>query len=270
VPIIGMFVGSPYVFKPFKRYVFSLHAPFGDQIAPPINNFWDAGLRKFAIIRNEDPFGLLVRKEMDEALAAHKAELVAEGLYPRQTENVNDAIDKVRAANPEVVLITGLYKGIAAVLKRAHAIGWHPIFFTNVVEPAIYTEAGKTDEGLIGVRLMPDVDSDAPSVKLFRELFSKLYPTEKMSGTSLEGFASAMILVEGLKRAGKQPTREGLIHAIESLNNFDLGLGPEWPVNFSPENHKGFHNVYFTIIRNDKVVPFDDWKGLANAHKNAK
>jgi hypothetical protein len=42
---------------------------------------------------------------------------------------------------------------------------------------------------------------------------------------SLEGFVDAMVMVEGLKKAGKELTREGLIHAIESIHELDMGPG---------------------------------------------
>ena len=42
---------------------------------------------------------------------------------------------------------------------------------------------------------------------------------------SFEGFVDAMVLVEGLKGAGKELTCEGLIHGIESIHELNIGLG---------------------------------------------
>jgi ABC-type branched-subunit amino acid transport system substrate-binding protein len=43
------------------------------------------------------------------------------------------------------------------------------------------------------------------------------------SYSSIEGFIAAKVLVEGLRRAGKQPTREKLIAGLESMKQYDLG-----------------------------------------------
>lgn len=55
----------------------------------------------------------------------------------------------------------------------------------------------------------------------------------KANGASLEGFVNAIVMVEGLKRASKEPTREGLIRGIESLHDFEIGLGAELKLDYS-------------------------------------
>jgi hypothetical protein len=54
-------------------------------------------------------------------------------------------------------------------------------------------------------------------------------PNSKPNFVRLEGFVDAMVMVEGLRRAGKELTREGLIQGIKSWHNFHIGLGPEPP-----------------------------------------
>jgi branched-chain amino acid transport system substrate-binding protein len=55
--------------------------------------------------------------------------------------------------------------------------------------------------------------------------------------------------VEGLKKAGKELTREGLIRGIESIHDFDIGLGTELKLDYSAKDHKGFDHVIPTVIR---------------------
>jgi branched-chain amino acid transport system substrate-binding protein len=72
-----------------------------------------------------------------------------------------------------------------------------------------------------------------------------------------------MMMVEGLKRAGKDPTREGLIHATESIHDMDLGLAPQLKLDYSAKDHKGFDQVIATVARGAKAVPFTDWSMVA-------
>jgi ABC-type branched-subunit amino acid transport system substrate-binding protein len=65
------------------------------------------------------------------------------------------------------------------------------------------------------------------------------------SFTSLEGFIAARILAEGLKRAGKDLTREKLIAALEGMSNADVG---GFQVAFSAKNHNASSYVELTII----------------------
>jgi branched-chain amino acid transport system substrate-binding protein len=66
--------------------------------------------------------------------------------------------------------------------------------------------------------------------------------------SSLEGFIVAKVMVESLKRAGKDLTREKLVAALESMNNVDLG---DFMVSFSPTNHSGSKFVDLTMIGRD-------------------
>jgi ABC-type branched-subunit amino acid transport system substrate-binding protein len=63
--------------------------------------------------------------------------------------------------------------------------------------------------------------------------------------SSLEGFLAAKVLTEGLKRAGKTLTREGLITALESLKDFNMG---GFTINYSAKSHEGSNFSDLTII----------------------
>jgi hypothetical protein len=53
------------------------------------------------------------------------------------------------------------------------------------------------------------------------------------------------VLVEGLKRAGKDLTRDKLISGLESMANTDIG---GYNINYSPTSHNGSRMVDLTII----------------------
>jgi len=109
--------------------------------------------------------------------------------------------------------------------------------------------------------------TDLPAIQLYRTALVKYMSGTSPSYVSLEGFVDAMVLVEGLKAAGKDLTREKFITGIESLHHFDLGLGPDFPLDFGPKDHKGFDSVYSTVIRQGRAVVVSDWKTL-RADKN--
>jgi hypothetical protein len=61
------------------------------------------------------------------------------------------------------------------------------------------------------------------------------------------------------ERAGKDLTREGLIQGIESIHQMDLGLRPQWKLDYSSRDHAGLRAVISTVIRGGRAVPFTDW-----------
>ena len=82
------------------------------------------------MIYPDDAFGSAVLQGVKAALKAHGAEPVATASYPRQTTQVGRAIDKVRAANPDAVVVVGPSNTVAPILKQAHGKGWKPLFLT--------------------------------------------------------------------------------------------------------------------------------------------
>jgi branched-chain amino acid transport system substrate-binding protein len=173
----------------------------------------------------------------------------------------------VRAANPQAVVLVGPYAPVAAIVMKAHATGWRPVFLTVsfVGTEKFIAEAGKDAEGTIITQVVPPYTrTDFPTVALYRQALSTYYPTEQPSFVSLEGFVDAMVLVEGLKRAGKDLTREKLIRAVESINDQEIGLGSRLVLKYSPTRHKGFDQIYTTVVHNGKPEIVDDWKTLAS------
>ncbi len=168
----------------------------------------------------------------------------------------------MRRANPEAVVIVGPANTVAPILKQAHAKGWKPLFLTVsfVGTDELSSEAGQDAEGVVITQVVPPYYmTEQKSVALYRRALGKYFPSEQPNFVSLEGFVDAMVLVEGLKRAGKDLTREGLIRAIESIHDHDLGFGPQLKLNYSAKEHKGFDHVIPTVVRGGRAVPFNDW-----------
>jgi ABC-type branched-subunit amino acid transport system substrate-binding protein len=93
-------------------------------------------------------------------------------------------------------------------------------------------------------------DEHAMSAPLIKEAYSlaNAKGIYDLTPDMVEGFASAKLLVEGLKKAGKQPTRQKLHDALDSLGKINLG-GME--VVLSPKNHAGADFTDLAIIGPD-------------------
>ena len=78
-------------------------------------------------------------------------------------------------------------------------------------------------ERLITQVVPPYYLTDLKTVALYRRSLSKYMPSSKPNFVSLEGFVDPTVIVEGLKKAGKELSREGRIRGIESVHDFDIG-----------------------------------------------
>jgi Periplasmic binding protein len=104
-------------------------------------------------------------------------------------------------------------------------------------------EAGADAEGAVITQVVPPYYlTDLKTVALYRRSLSKYMPSSKPNFVSLEGFVDAMVIVEGLKKAGKELTREGRIRGIESVHDFDIGLGTELKPDYSSKRPQGIRS----------------------------
>jgi len=87
-----------------------------------------------------------------------------------------------------------------------------------------------------------------PVIKECAEAIAR-YNKAKLNYTNLEACIAAKVLVEGLKRTSPNPTRGSLMHALESMERYELG---GYTVSFSSANHHGSHWVDLSILSRDQ------------------
>jgi branched-chain amino acid transport system substrate-binding protein len=214
------------------------------------------------VLYQDDAFGKAVLDGVKLALQKHNAAPVGLGTFARNATDVDAGLKDVMAARPQAVVVVGPYSPVAAAVKRSHAAGWRPQFLTVsfVGTEEFIKEAGADAEGTIITQVIPPYDrTDYPTVALYRKYLEKYNPSTPPSFVSFEGFVDAMVLVEGLKRAGKDLTREKFINGIESIHKMNVGLGPRLLLNYGPADHKGFDSVYPTIVKRGQPVLLTDW-----------
>jgi ABC-type branched-subunit amino acid transport system substrate-binding protein len=116
----------------------------------------------------------------------------------------------------------------------------------SFVGSAIVKELGPEVKGVIMAQVVPlPTKRRIPIVAEYQQAMAEMGSKAEYSFNALEGYISAKVLVEGIKRTGKDLTRARFIHAMEAMNDYDLG---DYVVSYSPTNHNGSKYVDLTII----------------------
>jgi len=268
IPVVGLFTGAQLLYEPLKHDIINVRASYFDETREQVDHLWQArGIRRIGVIYQDDAFGKTVLDGVQHSLARHDAKPVGLGTFQRNTLAVSEGLNTVREAKPEAVILVGPYAPVARILKEAHSSGWHPLFLTVsfVGTEGLIGAAGPDAEGVVVTQVVPPYDrTDLPTIKLYRDALEKYMSGTSPNFVSLEGFVDAMVMVEGLRAAGKDLTREKFISAIESLHDADLGLGHAFLLHYGPNVHKGFDSVYSTVIRDGRPAVITDWKALGS------
>ncbi len=96
----------------------------------------------------------------------------------------------------------------------------------------------------------------------YRALAEKYKLPQKHSRRRSQPLAAAKLLIEGLKRAGKDLSRERLIQVLEGFYEYKTGLTP--PITWGPNRRIGAMGAY--VVRVDlkakQFVPASGWVGI--------
>jgi ABC-type branched-subunit amino acid transport system substrate-binding protein len=228
-----------------------LRAGYADETRVMVDYFVRNGMKRIAVMYQDDAFGKAGLAGIEAALKQQGLKAVALGNYPKNTDDVAQAVKTIAAADPQAIALISVNKSSAAFIKQYHATGKSPLMFNisvvNAQELARLSGA-EIVRGVAITQVVPYPFSDViPVVKEYQALLKQYGPKDaKPSYTSFEEFLGAKVLVEGLKRS-KTISREGLMAALVSLN-YDTG---GFQVTFDPKNRVGSSFVDITVIGRD-------------------
>jgi ABC-type branched-subunit amino acid transport system substrate-binding protein len=261
------FSGAPVLRRdPPDRYVFNYRASFEEETAAILQYLVD--IRKIrpdqiAVFAQKDGYGDAgfrgVAKKMRKF--GRDPEQVLRVGHPRNTAEINEAVDEI-AKHKEIraVILISTYRPASRFIQ--HIRDKRPdVVFANVsfggsmsLAEELAQYGPQYMDGVIVTQVVPPIDSQSSAVLKFRELLAKYKPNEQPSFVSLEGYIDAAILAEGLRRAGDNLTTETLVSALESIQDFDLGLGS--PIHYGPSEHQASHKVWGTVLDRSRRFNF--------------
>jgi branched-chain amino acid transport system substrate-binding protein len=134
----------------------------------------------------------------------------------------------MKAAGVDAVLMVLYPKPGAVFLRDAMKLAYKPVVVgqTAIADPAAFEEQVGVPGGTANfftismVKYVPD-DS---AVEKWRKLVETKFPGDRLSTFNLFGIGSAKLVVEVLKRAGPDLTRESFLKALSEIENFDAEM----------------------------------------------
>lgn len=261
IVLMSPYTGSLALREPFAqtRNIFHIRASYADEAEGIVDQLMALGTEKIAVFHQDDAFGKAGLDGVIAALKRRGKSIVASASYvansPPDT-GVVEAVKEIAAADPSAVVMWSTSPYSAAFVKQIRPTS-RIAQFVNVsvgTQEAITKLAGPQAARGIGIaQVMPFPYSSASRVvREYLAALKKYGNGAKASYTSLEEFIGAKILVEGLRRAGPNPTREKLFKALETMNSYDTG---GFTVHFSPTSHAGSTFVEITVISgNGKLI----------------
>ena len=252
VPLVAAFTGAESLRDPVIRYVFNVRASYFDETEQIVQHLTSMGVDKIAVFYQNDAYGKAGLEGVTRALKKRNMEVAGTATVERNTVDVNKAVAEMAKVKPQAVVMISAYKSCAAFIKQMKKGGMAPSFW-NVSFVGSKALAKELDNDGRGVQISQVVpfpwDESIPVVREYTRLLKASSTTAEPNFSSLEGFISAKVMVEGLKRAGRNLTRESLIRALETMDPYDVG---GFKIVYTNQDHRGSRYVDLTIISKDQ------------------
>jgi ABC-type branched-subunit amino acid transport system substrate-binding protein len=264
VPVVGPSTLMPEAGTPPNRYVFYLLPGVAEQ-ARALANFASskAELKKAraAVVYGEGPLAAAAAAAAEEQLKKGGWASVTRQSLAQLGSDGAEAARRLKQEGFEAAFIFGAGGAEGALVKEAAAGGTLRLFFLGALDGRdLLSNAPPALKDRIFLAF-PTVPSDVTQAGLseFRALLEKQRVEPRHTAAQLSAYAAAKIFVEGLQRAGRDLTREGLLGALEGLYEFDTGVTPR--LTFGPNRRVGAAGAYVLTIDPEKreFVPAGGW-----------
>jgi ABC-type branched-subunit amino acid transport system substrate-binding protein len=254
MPFFGPFTGAEALRDPFSRHVFHVRASYYDETALIVKQLTSLGLKRIAVFRQNDSYGQAGYDGVVRALKALNLEPVGVGLVERNTVDVAAAVKAIVPTQPDAVVQISAYRSCAAFIREARKAGYGGTFYnvSFVGTQALADELGRQAMGIVVSQVMPFPFSlTTPISREYLAAVQRAGGDNKPNYSSMEGYVAAKVFVEGLRRAGKAPSRDALINALETVQSLDLG---GFVVGYNGRGHVASRFVDLSMLTDDGRV----------------
>ncbi len=248
--LVGPSTGAMLLHQPVNRHVFNVRSSYQREARKAVEHLSTVGITRIAVVHVDDSFGLDGLTGTLEGLSKAKLQPAAVLKYARDKPDLNPIAPALAKADAQAVLWIGSGTVVSDGIKvlRASGSAAQVVTLSNNASDGFIKQLGKAGVGVIITQVLPSERSYAyPFIAEARTL-AQAQKNLALSPALLEGFLSAKVMVEALRRASPKPTRQKVISALDSMHKFDLG---GLKVNYSPTNHTGLDFADLSIVGSD-------------------
>ena len=250
VPLVGPSTGAMLLHDPVRRNVFNVRSTYQREAEKAVSLLGSIGITSIGVLHVDDTFGADALVGIKAGFEGAKLKPVFLGKYDRSKPDFAQLSLDVRNTSPQAVMVVGSGTHVVDALKAIRATGSRAqlVTLSNNASGGFVKALGENARGTIITQVFPNERSIAsPLIKEILAL-AKAKNLTDVSPAMVEGYTTAKVLVEGLRRAGKDPSGEKVRAALEGIRGYDLG-GLE--LGYSASDHTGLDFVDLSIINKD-------------------
>lgn len=272
IPFVMLNASGDGALYPPSKYIYGAFSISQRAVGGSMVQFASEHLKgkKIGYLNHDDAYGSWNLEAAEFQARKLGAELKVESVNPNITD-VTAPMLKMRANNPDVLLITTYARPVGLLIKKAHELGFNKPIVVGVNGTAdlkqLVENVGNKEafKNVYIQEVLADVPG-GPKLKWVYDMYKASYPDLAAKPGYPQtympyGIPSAMTVVNALKAAGPQLTREKFLAAL-AQTKFDSGV-MAGPIELTATDHAGQKSaIYLKFDGADKTLVPGTYRSL--------
>lgn len=253
IPVVGYRTTE---IRPETPLLYNVRASLRDEINKLTEHLTTIGINRIGLFYEDGPGAASLLAATDEAVKKTRANIISKASYPAGTARVTLAVEVFVKTTPQAIIMVASGAVAAAFIEQYRAAGGASQLLSHSGADIEQLSKRLSEEQLRGVAIAQVVPNPYKiSVRLAKEFSDTVAKTQNLevpvSYTMMEGYIAAKVIVEAVRRQGKNPSRAGMVTALDGMDSYDLG---GYLVSFKPGMRSGAKFVELSIIsRSGKI-----------------
>lgn len=257
VPFVVLSATQDNISSPTDPYIFFAGLPSSYEGAIYADFAAKLNAKKVAIVKHADEWSDAKVPRLLEGLKAKGMTVVANEQFDRGATDATPQVLRLIEAKPDAVVAILYPAEAASFLRDAYRLGLKSSFILPTSSSDLIDLQNRigSKEAMAGVYAVSPLIGPPGSTEIakYEEIFKKYYPSTRVQTNVFHGMAGTNLMLDALKRAGTDLSRESFLQALNTTDGLDAGSAP-CKIKLTPEQHQGcFTGTVFTL-KDDKVV----------------
>jgi branched-chain amino acid transport system substrate-binding protein len=236
--------------RPDTPLLYGVRATLRDEINKITEHLATIGITRLGLLYEAGSDAPALTGAVQEAAKRAGVQIVTRASYPANTTEVGSAVLAFLKQPPQAIILVSSGAASAGFIEGYRAGGGSAQLFAHSGADLEQLSKRLSEEQLQGVAIAQVTPSPYRiSSRLAKELVdavnAKPNKDTSISYAMMEGYITAGVIVEAVRRLGRTPTREGMPSALDSIQNFDLG---GYVVSYRPGQRSGSRFIELSIV----------------------
>lgn len=260
VPVLNEVGGAENWYKPPRPGLFGTQTLYEDQAAAVAAWAVQDGARRILVVHSDPAAFVNVAKQVEPVAKKVNPAVQVDRLSVKyQTTDYTPVISKVKAAEPQAVILVLTSPEAAAFVKEAKLQGLSlPTYaYAPVAAESTIALAKDAAEGLKAVQLVKAPSDKDPAVQEFRTAMARYEPGQNAGFLALWGWSNAKVFARIVKTIKGAVTSQAITAAYQKASSVDPGVSPV--MRFSASDHLGTRSVQRVEVKNGAWTSVGDF-----------